>query len=78
MKGSGHRDRVHSQALSLHLENFIDMMASERGAAINTIESYRGDLENFSDFLSTRKRMIESAGSNEIQRNIMSKLVLGL
>tara|TARA_E500000331_G_scaffold342407_1_gene375942 strand:+ start:4337 stop:5317 length:981 start_codon:yes stop_codon:yes gene_type:complete len=78
LKGSGHRDRVHSQALSLHLENFIDMMASERGAAINTIESYRGDLENFSDFLSTRKRMIESAGSNEIQAYLKFISNLGL
>lgn len=32
-------------------ENFLEMLAAERGAAINTLDSYRRDLEDFADFL---------------------------
>lgn len=34
-----------------HLESFLEMMAAERGAAANTLEAYRRDLDDFSEFL---------------------------
>jgi len=34
-----------------HLEDFLKMMSGERGASLNTITSYRTDLENFITFL---------------------------
>ncbi|MGH6815538.1 MAG: site-specific integrase, partial [Hyphomicrobiaceae bacterium] len=39
-----------------HVASFLDMMAAERGAAANTIEAYRRDLDDFLDFLKNRGR----------------------
>ncbi len=33
-----------------HIENFLEMLAAERGAALNTLESYQRDLDDFSAF----------------------------
>lgn len=33
------------------IETFLEMLAAERGAALNTLESYRRDLEDFAEFL---------------------------
>ncbi|PVB61441.1 site-specific tyrosine recombinase XerD [Labrenzia sp. 011] len=38
-------------ATGFDLENFLEMLAAERGAAENTLEGYRRDLEDFSGFL---------------------------
>lgn len=38
-------------ATGFDLENFLEMLAAERGAAQNTLDGYRRDLEDFSDFL---------------------------
>ena len=43
------------------------MLAVERGAAKNTIESYRRDLLNFHIFCAARKRLIDKADRNLIQ-----------
>lgn len=37
------------------LEPFLEMLQAERGAALNTIEAYRRDLEQFADYLRKRK-----------------------
>ncbi|MCV0425983.1 MAG: site-specific tyrosine recombinase XerD [Roseibium sp.] len=42
-------------ATGFDLENFLEMLAAERGAAENTLESYRRDLEDFSGFLGKTK-----------------------
>lgn len=34
---------------------FLDMLAAEQGAGANTLEAYRGDLEDLSEFLARRK-----------------------
>lgn len=34
-----------------HIDSFLEMLAAERGAALNTLESYRRDLDDFSAFL---------------------------
>lgn len=36
------------------IDSFLEMLAAERGAAANTLEAYRRDLEDFSGFLSNR------------------------
>lgn len=44
-----------------HVESFLEMLAAERGAAANTIESYRRDLEDFADFAARRRVRPEDA-----------------
>src|SRR5688500_17987823 len=36
------------------IEAFLEMMAAERGAALNTLEAYRRDLSDFSEFAARR------------------------
>lgn len=46
---------------SRHLEAFLEMMVAERGAARNTIEAYRRDLQHFGDHvLSRNQRLVEA------------------
>jgi integrase/recombinase XerD len=37
------------------VETFLEMLAAERGAALNTLESYRRDLEDFAGFLGSTR-----------------------
>lgn len=50
-----------------HLEAFLEMMIAERGAADNTIISYKRDLDDISRFLSGRKKSLNSANSDDIR-----------
>jgi integrase/recombinase XerD len=51
-------------ATGFDLENFLEMLAAERGAAENTLAGYRRDLEDFSDFLGRTK--LAEANSDHI------------
>jgi integrase/recombinase XerD len=53
--------------LSPQVEIFLEMMAAERGAAHNTIESYRRDLAGFMAFLAARGRLPENADAAQIR-----------
>lgn len=48
------------------VEAFLEMMSAERGAAKNTIEAYRRDLRDYSDFLDRRSASAMSAGREEV------------
>jgi len=50
-----------------HVETFLEMMAVERGAAKNTLDSYRRDLDDFSGFLGARGLGIQAAASDDIR-----------
>jgi integrase/recombinase XerD len=50
------------------IDLYLDMLAAERGAAANTLEAYRRDLEDFSVDLSERGGAIASADSDDIRR----------
>lgn len=52
------------------VESFLEMMAAERGAAPNTIESYRSDLTQFAAFARARGRPPEDADSGLIRKYI--------
>ena len=50
------------------IELYLDMLAAERGAAANTLQAYRRDLEDFSTDLAAHGGAIASAGSEDIRR----------
>lgn len=50
-----------------HIETFLEMLAAERGAALNTLESYRRDLEDFGGFLAARARACHAATTEDIR-----------
>ena len=52
---------------------FLDMLAAERGAALNTLAAYRRDLEDFSAHLRTRRRAI-GAATGEVVRSYLAAL----
>ena len=45
---------ANAQGEHRHLEAFLEMLAAERGAAVNTLQAYRRDLEDFLAFLDAR------------------------
>lgn len=51
---------------SLAIENFLEMMSAERGAAGNTLESYARDLEASAELLATRKINLAQASADDI------------
>lgn len=52
---------------SVLIENFLEMMSAERGAAANTIEAYRRDLEETSVLLAAAKHSLAEADVNDIR-----------
>ncbi len=52
---------------SLAIENFLEMMSAERGAAGNTLESYARDLEASAELLAARKVNLAQAGADDVR-----------
>jgi integrase/recombinase XerD len=50
------------------IDLYLDMLAAERGAARNTLDAYRRDLTDFSEFLRAQRRTIAAAASDDIRR----------
>lgn len=57
-----------------HIDSFLEMMASERGASRNTIASYRSDLEKFAD----GGGMLEKRSAGDISRYMAGLSASGL
>ena len=55
-----------------YLDTFLEMLSSERGASINTLSSYRRDLEDFANFMSLRKKVSEKAQEKDISNYVIS------
>jgi integrase/recombinase XerD len=49
-----------------HMEAFLEMMSAERGAAVNTLQSYERDLDDLYSFLSERKVRLTEAGAGDL------------
>ena len=60
------------------VETFLEMMAAERGAALNTIESYRRDLTQFAAFARARGRLPEDADTRLIRKFIRQQSEAGM
>lgn len=61
-----------------HMTAFLDMLAAERGAAANTLEAYRRDLEDYVRFLALRKSMISAAAPADISDYMQEQAKAGL
>lgn len=46
---------------------FLDMLAAEQGAGVNTLDAYRGDLEDLSAFLARRRSSFQSADTQMLR-----------
>jgi integrase/recombinase XerD len=55
-----------AEAERRHLEAFLEMLAAERGAAVNTLQAYRRDLEDFLFFLDGREVLLSATFPAEI------------
>lgn len=65
--------------MSLHLiEGFLEMLLTERGAAENTIDSYRRDMEEFNRFISKKGTDLASCGPSDIRDYLKSLDAAGL
>ncbi|APG85655.1 site-specific tyrosine recombinase XerD [Sinorhizobium americanum] len=51
-----------------HLEAFLEMMSAERGAAVNTLQSYERDLRDASAFLRTCGTRLNAATADDLRR----------
>jgi tyrosine recombinase XerD len=49
------------------IESFLDMMGAERGAADNTLEAYRRDLEEFAGWIAKRGSTLREAGRDDVR-----------
>jgi integrase/recombinase XerD len=59
--------RATRHADDTQIELFLDMLAAERGATENTLTAYRRDLDDFADYLVTKRRSIASAATDDIR-----------
>lgn len=50
-----------------HIESFLEMLSAERGAAANTLDAYRRDIEDYADFLNSAGRDALSATSDDLR-----------
>jgi integrase/recombinase XerD len=57
---------------------FLDMVAAERGGAVNTIEAYSRDLDDLASYLATRRRTISSATTADLRAYLAALADRGL
>ena len=65
-------------AMADPIESFLEMMAAERGAAVNTLQAYRRDLEDFAAFLTRRGTAITKARAPDIAHYLKEIAAAGL
>jgi integrase/recombinase XerD len=61
-----------------HIEAFLEMLAAERGAAVNTIEAYRRDLFDFAGYLTRHGRDLRTAMPADIRNYLQTASEAGL
>jgi len=61
-----------------HIEAFLEMLSAERGAAANTIDAYRRDLQDFGAFLHRRGLSLGAAAAADISAYVKAASDAGL
>ena len=61
------RERATDRENDRLIELFLDMLAAERGAAANTLEAYRRDLDDLAEFLADAGNGIKQAQSDDLR-----------
>ncbi|MGR9170530.1 site-specific tyrosine recombinase XerD [Rhizobium sp. KDH_Rht_773_N] len=56
----------------VHVESFLEMMSAERGAAVNTLQSYERDLDDLRSFLHGRSIRLTEAASSDLDAYLAS------
>ena len=64
--------------MSRHVESFLEMLAAERGAAANTLDAYRRDLEELGEFLTRRGAGVFTADTASIRAWMADQASSGL
>ena len=70
MKNSGRSDTSAPPRNLRLVERFLEMMAAERGAAVNTLAAYRRDLEAYAGHVAARGGDLGTAGSEDIRSHL--------
>ena len=60
------------------IESFLEMLSSERGVALNTLEAYRRDLEGISAFLKKRGTDLETAATEDLRAYLGAEKKAGM
>lgn len=61
-----------------HITSFLEMMAAEKGAAGNTLDAYRRDLDAFHRFLEGERITLQGAGKGDVARYLHALSAEGL
>jgi integrase/recombinase XerD len=61
-----------------YIEAYLEMLSAERGAAANTIEAYRRDLEDFRHFVERSETSLEAAAPADISAYLQAASAAGL
>lgn len=67
-----------SVTLGANSDAFLEMLAAERGAAANTLEAYRRDLEHCEDFLSGRRKSLGDAATEDLRAYLQALSASGM
>lgn len=77
-QASNTHDAGSSRSSDYLIENFLEMLSVERGAARNTLEAYRRDLTDYRSHLTQRGRSFESADADDVRGYLASLSDQGL
>jgi len=61
-----------------HAESFLEMLAAERGAAANTRDAYRRDLDDCGDFLARRGKSLEDGLEADLRAYLVNQAAIGM
>jgi integrase/recombinase XerD len=70
-----HRPKASNETL---IGLYLDMLAAERGASVNTLDAYRRDLTDFADDLAAVKKSVAGAESDDLRAHLARLAERGL